>query len=42
MPNLADELEESTVPFEVKRIDLNTMSGDVRNKVIQKDLLWHR
>jgi hypothetical protein len=42
MSNLADELEESTVPSEVKRIDLNTVSGDVRNKVIQEDLLWHR
>lgn len=42
MPNLADKLEESTVPFEVKRIDLNTMSGDVRNKFIKEDLLWHR
>jgi predicted nucleotidyltransferase len=42
MANLADELEESTVPFEVDLIDLSTVSGDFRNNFIQEGLPWRR
>ena len=42
MARLADEFDESTIPYTVDLIDLSTVSEDFRNRVIQEGIAWRR
>jgi predicted nucleotidyltransferase len=42
MARLADDLDESTVPYTVDLVDLSTVSDDFRKRVIQEGIAWRR